>query len=202
MTVLLLLLVPFSAILNVSITSLHYHCNNNIRELHFVVYYTVYFVSGFPQPLRSGLALPKVCAPDKATISCLTKQPRLSENENKSSLTWTENGKKSKSPCHLVPFCRIHLSNDQLVKEVQHLNISIFHLVISIVHNKIWNKLIEAVKQTMERLVNQGVFLLLDTVQVLRHQLSHISSGFQDHQPPEVKSRVSNKVLKTNIVSC
>lgn len=30
---------------------------------------TVYFVSGLPQPLRSGLDLPSVCAPDNATIS-------------------------------------------------------------------------------------------------------------------------------------
>lgn len=32
--------------------------------------YTVYLVSGFPQPLRSGLDLPSVCAPDNTTISC------------------------------------------------------------------------------------------------------------------------------------
>jgi len=32
--------------------------------------YTVYLVSGFPQPLRSGLDRPSVCAPDNATISC------------------------------------------------------------------------------------------------------------------------------------
>ena len=31
--------------------------------------HTVYFVSGFPQPLRSGLDLPSVCAPDKTTMS-------------------------------------------------------------------------------------------------------------------------------------
>jgi hypothetical protein len=31
--------------------------------------HTVYFVSGLPQPLRSGLDLPSVCAPDSATIS-------------------------------------------------------------------------------------------------------------------------------------
>lgn len=30
---------------------------------------TVYLVSGLPQPLRSGLDLPKVCAPESATIS-------------------------------------------------------------------------------------------------------------------------------------
>lgn len=41
--------------------------NDNIKKRDEMD--TVYFVSGLPQPLRSGLDLPKVCAPESATIS-------------------------------------------------------------------------------------------------------------------------------------
>lgn len=92
--------------------TMNYSCN-----LH-----TVYFVSGLPQPLRSGLDRPSVCAPDNATISYRSQNRCDKQIQNYVVLNnWKLKHSNLRVPCHSGPFCRILPSNVQQVKVGQQL---------------------------------------------------------------------------------
>lgn len=100
--------------------------------------FTVYFVSGLPQPLRSGLDLPNVCAPDKATISCRSKKYLINITTYRGNKT-TKSSLQFSLPCHLIPFYKRHFLNVQQVMKAQQLHAK---LVLSKVSCEVEAKLV------------------------------------------------------------